>query len=86
MRASRLLLAMVGLIGVLGVAGAAAACFAAAGGVSWGTAIKVPGTAALNTGDGAGVDSGSCASTGKCAAGGRYRNGSGGYRAFVTAP
>ncbi len=36
----------------------------------WGTAIEVPGLAALNTGGGATVSSVSCAPTGTCAAGG----------------
>jgi hypothetical protein len=40
----------------------------------WGTAIKVPGLAALNTGGDAQVNSVSCASAGNCAAGGFYRN------------
>jgi hypothetical protein len=40
----------------------------------WGTAIKVPGLAALNTGGDAQVNSLSCATAGNCAAGGFYRN------------
>src|SRR6266851_4634916 len=40
----------------------------------WGTAIEVPGTAALNAG---GVSSVSCASAGTCTAGGSYTDGSG---------
>jgi hypothetical protein len=43
---------------------------------SWGDAIEVPGTAALNTGGSAGVNSVSCASAGNCAAGGAYTNSS----------
>jgi len=39
---------------------------------SWGMAIEVPGTAALNRGDDAGVNSISCATAGNCAAGGYY--------------
>ncbi len=39
---------------------------------SWGRAIEVPGLAALNTGEGARVNSVSCASPGNCAAGGHY--------------
>ena len=38
----------------------------------WGTAIEVPGLAALNTGGDAEVNSVSCASPGSCAAGGHY--------------
>jgi hypothetical protein len=38
----------------------------------WGTALEVPGTAALNLGGAAGVDSVSCAPDGYCAAGGYY--------------
>jgi hypothetical protein len=59
----------VGLVGALALTVVA---FAAAG-VSWGTAIEVPGTAALaGAGGGAVVFSVSCASTGNCAAGGAY--------------
>jgi hypothetical protein len=39
---------------------------------TWGTAEEVPGTAALNTGGNAEVDSVSCASAGNCGAGGDY--------------
>jgi hypothetical protein len=53
----------------------------------WGTAIEVPGTAALNAGGyqggSAGVESISCAAAGECAAGGSYRDGSGRRHAFV---
>jgi hypothetical protein len=47
----------------------------------WGSAIEVPGLAALNKGGGAEVDSLSCASAGSCAAGGDYgdRRGSQGF-------
>jgi hypothetical protein len=38
----------------------------------WGTAQEVPGTAALNTGEQAEIDSVSCTSPGNCAAGGYY--------------
>ena len=50
---------------------------------SWGTAIEVPRTAALNAGGSADVTSLSCASAGNCAAGGFYTNGSHRGRAFV---
>ncbi len=42
----------------------------------WGRAIEVPGTAALNAGGVAQVNSVSCASAGHCAAGGLYKDGS----------
>ena len=38
----------------------------------WGTAVEVPGTAALNTGGSASLDSVSCSSPGNCSAGGSY--------------
>jgi len=79
MRVRRLLFALVGLVGMLGVASG----LAAAAGVSWGSAIEVPGTAALNLGGSAAVNSVSCASTGNCAAGGYYVDGSNAYQAFV---
>jgi hypothetical protein len=49
---------------------------------TWGTAIEVPGLAALNTGDEAQIASLSCGSAGNCAAGGSY-TGNGGQLAFV---
>jgi hypothetical protein len=49
----------------------------------WGDAMEVPGTAALNAGNGAQVESVSCASTGNCAAVGFYADSSGGRQAFV---
>jgi hypothetical protein len=54
----------------------------------WGTALEVPGTAALNKGKGAQVNSVSCASPGNCAAGGIYdsrisASGGGIFEAFV---
>jgi hypothetical protein len=50
---------------------------------TWGTAIEVPGTAALNTGGAAEVQSVSCASAGNCAAAGSYTDSSGHSQAFV---
>ena len=44
---------------------------------TWGTAMEVPGTAALNQGGDAGITSVSCASAGNCSAGGDYTDGSG---------
>jgi hypothetical protein len=43
---------------------------------TWGKAIEVPGSAALNVGGDAFVESVSCASAGECSAGGSYRDGS----------
>src|SRR5215471_2416641 len=52
---------------------------------TWGKAIEVPGSGALNAGGGAGVSSVSCASAGNCAAGGFYTDtdGFGHQQAFV---
>jgi hypothetical protein len=52
-------------------------------GGSWGTAEEVPGTAALNQGGIAGVNSVSCASAGTCAAGGSYADTPSHAQAFV---
>jgi hypothetical protein len=49
---------------------------------TWGNAVEVPGTATLNAGGNATVQSLSCASAGNCSAGGLYRDGSG-QQAFV---
>ena len=49
----------------------------------WGGAVEVPGTAALNKGGSAGLESVSCAAVGACAAGGVYKDGSAHYQAFV---
>jgi hypothetical protein len=50
---------------------------------TWHTAIKVPGTAALNQGGNAGISSVSCASAGNCSAGGLYKDSSGHHQALV---
>ena len=50
---------------------------------SWGNAIEVPGTAILNGGGDATVNSISCGAAGHCAAGGYYRDGSSHYQAFL---
>ncbi|HEX2321301.1 MAG TPA: hypothetical protein VHJ18_20185 [Streptosporangiaceae bacterium] len=50
---------------------------------TWRTAIKVPGTAALNVHGNAEVNSVSCPSAGNCTAGGYYKDGSYHYQAFV---
>ncbi len=49
----------------------------------WGEAEEVPGTATLNTGNGASVYSLSCAPAGNCSAGGYYTDSSHHYQAFV---
>ena len=54
----------------------------AVSGGTWGRAIEVPGTAALNTGGDAEIHSVSCASAGNCSAGGLYRDSSGNLQAF----
>jgi hypothetical protein len=50
---------------------------------TWGQAQEVPGTAALNQGGVAGIESVSCPSAGDCSAGGYYTDSSGGSQAFV---
>ena len=49
----------------------------------WSNAVEVPGTATLNSGGNASLNSVSCGAVGDCAAGGRYEDGSGHYHAFV---
>ncbi len=80
MRTGRVLAVVVGLAGVFGVA----AAFAASGRVSWGSAVEVPGSVALEGGGpAANLNSVSCASAGNCAAGGSYVDASGNVQAFV---
>jgi hypothetical protein len=50
---------------------------------TWGKAIEVPGTAALNRSGEAGINSLSCAAPGRCSAGGFYRDGHGKLQGFV---
>jgi hypothetical protein len=50
---------------------------------SWGPAGEVPGSAALNQGGYAALDSVSCGAAGNCSAGGLYEDASGNYQAFV---
>lgn len=50
---------------------------------SWGKALEVPGSGALNKGGDAKVGSVRCGRDGNCQAGGSYRDGSGHYQAFV---
>jgi hypothetical protein len=52
-------------------------------GGKWGKAIEVPGTAALNQGGLAAVNSVSCATAGNCSAGGQYTTASGAEEVFV---
>jgi hypothetical protein len=49
----------------------------------WGTAVEVPGTAALNTGGHAALSSLSCGAAGNCSAGGQYKDSSGHTQVFV---
>ena len=49
----------------------------------WGSAIEIPGSAALNKGGNETVYSVACASAGSCAAGGVYRDGAGHDQAFL---
>jgi hypothetical protein len=76
-------------VGVASAAGATAAgtrpaagAWALTGG-TWGTAMEVPGTAALNQGGAANIESMSCARAGYCSAGGFYTDSSGHKQAFV---
>src|SRR5437764_369020 len=50
---------------------------------TWGTAIEVPGTSSLNTGNAARTYSVSCGTAGNCAAVGNYADASGYGHAFV---
>jgi len=50
---------------------------------TWGTAQEVPGTAALNQGGNAELNSVSCGAAGNCGAGGFYQDGAGRLQAFV---
>ena len=50
---------------------------------TWGNAIEVPGTAALNMGGSASISSVSCASAGNCSAGGYYYDSSDRWQMFV---
>jgi hypothetical protein len=81
--------AMTIIAGAAALAGAGPAAAATAGANTstvahsgWGDEQEVPGTATLNTGGSAQVDSVSCPSPGNCAAGGYY-TGSSAYAAFV---
>jgi hypothetical protein len=55
----------------------------AALGGAWGTAIEVPGLAALNTGGNAYLEHMSCPSAGSCTAGGYYTDSNGATQSFV---
>jgi len=56
---------------------------AAAAGGTWGNAEEAPGTAVLNAGNSAELNSVSCASAGNCSAGGYYADGVTGEQALV---
>jgi hypothetical protein len=80
--------AAAGLTAVTGSGGATAGTRAAAAPRAaltgaWGTAQEMPGTAALNQGGDAQVNSVSCSSPGNCSAGGFYTDSTGGNQAFV---
>jgi len=80
--------AAVAVVGVASLASGSAAASTGAvaaslGGHVWGTAIEVPGTAALNRGGFAFISSVSCGSAGNCSAGGDYTDGSGHQQVFV---
>ena len=80
---SGLVLAM-GAVPAAGAAQQAAGVRAAPGAAgTWGTAIEVPGLAALNVRGAAEVDSVSCKSAGNCSAGGFYTDDSGRTQGFV---
>ena len=75
-------------VGVASAAGTAAGMRLAAGtqalsGGTWGKAEEVPGTATLNTGGGAFLNSVACGSAGNCSAGGTYTDSSSHGQAFV---
>src|SRR5258707_1155664 len=59
------------------------ALVASQGNGRWGTAIEVPGTAALNPAGDTEVSSVACAPAGNCTAGGSYEGRHGSFRAFV---
>ena len=79
--------AAAGLAAVAGSGGVAAGTRAeaprAALAGTWGAAREMPGTAALNQGGSAQVNSVSCSSPGNCSAGGFYTDSAGGDQAFV---
>lgn len=79
MQGRRRLLRLIGPVAVVGLASAALA----SAGVGWGTAIPVPGIAALTPGGGSSAESISCASAGNCAVGGSYWDSNGNEQAFV---
>src|SRR5437764_2983549 len=74
-------LLLLGLVGVLGMVSGSSAAIQTA--PTWGHAVKVPGTATLNSGGNAWVSSVSCGAVDDCAAGGKYRDGSGHDQTFV---
>jgi hypothetical protein len=81
--AGGVLAALAGADGASAATRTLAAPDTAAVGGTWGTAQEVPGTASLNKGVNAQVNSVSCASAGNCSAGGFYNDGSLHQQAFV---
>jgi hypothetical protein len=75
--------AMVVCLGLLVSVPAALARATTAGQGTWGTAQEVPGTAALNQGGNAEVESLSCAAAANCSGGGYYTDRHGYLQAFV---
>jgi len=80
--------AVASLTAVTGSGGATAGTRAAAApraaiAVTWGAAQEMPGSAALNQGGDAQVNSVSCSSPGNCSAGGFYTDSTGGDQAFA---
>src|SRR5215471_20148533 len=80
-RSTAVRVAAAAAVGAMVVTGAIGAAAASSG--TWGTARKMPGTAALDQGLPAEALSVSCASPGNCAAGGSYSDSSGNAQAFV---
>ena len=84
MRRRFLVLGLLSLLGLVGVFGAVAGSSAAPPPTAvWSNAIEVPGSATLNSGAAAQVNSVSCPTAGNCAAGGYYEDGSSNQQAFV---
>ena len=88
MNSRALMIAAVAAVGVASLASGSAAASTSAvaaslGSPVWGTAIEVPGTAALNRGGDAVINSVSCASAGNCSAAGDYQDSSGHRQVFV---
>jgi|SRR5579862_143632 len=74
---------LLGLLGLVVVLSGAVPASSAAAPPAWGPAIEVPGTATLNYGGYALVNSVSCTTAGNCTGGGSYYDSFGGQQAFV---